>query len=131
MDRNLASEDIVKDIKYNISFIARISLLIGSISFIGGFFLCSSANNLTCVFREDLLIFGSFQLFIGILRSLFFSSFSSGFDAIWTPGMQGDIQRDERERQIMGWSKATTGALMILLGILILMLYIYLFIELI
>jgi hypothetical protein len=128
MDRNLTSGDINQDMRYIILFLVRISILIGIISLVGGFYLCWGVNNLTCLLKESLFIFGTVQLFIGILRFLFFSSFSSGFDAIWTPGMQGDIQRDERERQITGWSKATTGGFMVLLGILMLMLYIGMFI---
>ncbi len=128
MDRNLPIENITKDLRYITLFFVKISLLIGFLAIIVGFSLCLTLNTGTCLAKESLFFFGTFQVLIGILRFLFYSSYSSGFDAIWTPGMQGDIQRDERARQITGWSKATTGALMILLGILVLLLYIRLFV---
>ena len=128
MDRNLASEDITRDILYIILFFVRISIIISIIAFAIGFYLCGGVNNVKCLLKESLLIFGTIELFIGILRFLFFSSFSSGFDAIWTPQMQGEIQRDERERQITGWTRAATGAIMLLVGIVVLMVYVSLFV---
>jgi len=56
--------------------------------------------------------------------SCYYSSFSLGFDAIWTPQLQGEIQRDEQKRQIRGWVSAITGGLAFLLGIIALYFYI-------
>ena len=128
MDKNPALDDLKKDLYYIFLFFIKISIFIVILALLGSIYMCGNVDSITCILKESLFIFGTIQLIIGILRFLLFSSFSSGFDAIWTPQMQGEIQRDERERQITGWSRATTGAVMIFFGIICLMAYVYLFV---
>lgn len=63
----------------------------------------------------------------GVIIFFYYSSIGSGFDAIWTPQIQGEIQRDERERQLSGFPKATAGGLLLISGIMILVLSYFLY----
>ena len=128
MVRNSSTESVTQEFLYIILFLAKTSVVIGFVGVISGIYLCSVTGESDCFLKTGLLIFGTLQTMIGVIRFLFYSSFSSGFDAIWTPQMQGEIQRDERKRQITGWKRATTGALMIVAGILTLMFYVGLFV---
>ena len=128
MDRNIPIEGGTEELRYIILFLVKASVLLGGLGIIGGIYLCITTSETDCLVKRLLLIYGTLQIIVGIPRFLIYSSYSSGFDAIWTPQIQGEIQRDERKRQITGWTRAATGAAMIVLGLSTLMLYISLFV---
>ena len=82
--------------------------------------ITSPRNSFSFFFRDLLTLWGFVLVLIGGLIFLFYSSYSFGFDAIWTPQLQGEIQRDERTRQVTGWPRAITGGMMLILGIILL-----------
>ena len=92
-------------------------------------FLSSSNNLVEKIILSFLPNLGLIYLILGAIIFFFYSSLGSGFDAIWTPQMQGEIQRDERERQISGFPKAMAGSLLLFSGIFILLISYIIYLE--
>ena len=126
------STDSISNAKEELAYIGnnvtKILFFTFSVSIITSLLLCSSINSQDCILSNFLFTFGMILFVLGLLLSCYYSSFSLGFDAIWTPQLQGEIQRDERKRQISGWSRAFTGGIIFLIGIIILYMYINLYI---
>ncbi len=118
MDRNDVTSNTKEELAYIGKTLTKILFLTFIISTIVGFVLCNTVNTVDCLFKNVMFSFGSFFFFIGFFMSCYYSSFSLGFDAIWTPQLQGEIQRDERKRQISGWASAITGGLALIIGII-------------
>ena len=128
MARSEITSNTSEEILYISKNLIKILFLTCFVSIISSFLICSSSATEICFFKSFLFIFGLLNFFVGLFLSCYFSSFALGFDAIWTPQLQGEIQRDERERQISGWPRAFTGGLIFILGIITLYTYIDIFV---
>ena len=128
MDRSDTVSNTKEELAYIGEKLVKILLLTLVLSITVSFLICVGSNTEDCLLSNFLFIFGFILLIFGLFVSCYYSSFSLGFDAIWTPQLQGDIQRDERKRQITGWSRAFTGAIAFIIGIVTLYLYISLYI---
>ena len=127
MEDVFPTSNFKEDVKEIIRFYIKYSLIILLVSICLVSFLSFQENSWNNLIQQLLIAFGLIQVVCGIVVFLIYSSYSSGFDAIWTPQMQGEIQRDERERQITGWTKAASGASLLVSGILVLIGYVSLF----
>ncbi len=128
MDRNDVTSNTKEELTYIGKALAKILFITLIISAVVGFILCNTSNTAECIVKTFSFSFGSLLFLIGLFMSCYYSSFSLGFDAIWTPQLQGEIQRDERKRQISGWASAITGGLALLIGIITLYFYINLYV---
>ena len=128
MEEAIPTSNIKEELQDIIQYYIKFSLIIVLLGVICGFLFCAQSNEPNCLVKQIMLFIGVLAVIIGIVVFLFYSSYSSGFDAIWTPQMQGEIQRDERKRQITGWVRSTTGGLLLVSGIIILMMYVAFFV---
>jgi hypothetical protein len=115
MDQTDTASNTMEELVYIGKAIAKILLFTLVISTIVGFIQCNTSNAVDCLFESVLFSSGTILFLLGLLMSCYYSSFSLGFDAIWTPQLQGEIQRDERKRQVSGWASAATGGLSLFL----------------
>lgn len=123
MEEDFLVRNIKEEIEEIIRLYVKYSLIIVLVSICIVIFFSLQENRWDNLTEQLLLTVSLIQLVSGIVIFLYHSSYSSGFDAIWTPQMQGEIQRDERKRQITGWTKAAFGALLIVSGIIALFLF--------
>ncbi len=122
MDNNFSAASWKKEILFICSRILTISVGLFLISLVLILFseILKPRNSRIHLIRDLTTLWGFLLVFVGIVVFLFYSSYSFGFDAIWTPQLQGEIQRDERKRQISGWSRAITGGFVLIVGIILL-----------
>ena len=123
MEEDFLVRNIKEEIEEIIRLYVKYSLIIVLVSICIVILFSLQENRWDNLTEQLLLTVSLIQLVCGIVIFLYHSSYSSGFDAIWTPQMQGEIQRDERKRQITGWTKAAFGALLIVSGIIALFLF--------
>ncbi len=88
MDRFDTTSNTKEEIAYIGETLAKILFLALVISTIGGFILCNISDTVDCIFKNILFCFGVILFLSGLFMSCYYSSFSLGFDAIWTPQFQ-------------------------------------------